>query len=53
MVFCIFVILVISRFGFEVEVWFLIAPIPVHCFLLLSVCYILRLVSLFSLAEKI
>ena len=32
-VFCLFVIFVISRCGFEGEVQFLIDPVPVHCFL--------------------
>ena len=31
--FCLSVILVISRFGFEGGVWFLIAAVPVHCIL--------------------
>ena len=33
MVFCLFVILVISRLGFENVVRVLIAPVPVHCLL--------------------
>ena len=32
-VLCLFVILVISRFCFEIGVWFLIAPVPVHSLL--------------------
>ena len=32
-VFCLFVILVISPFGFKGLVWFLVAPVPVHCLL--------------------
>ena len=28
-----FVILVISRFGFEGRIWVLIAPVPGHCLL--------------------
>ena len=32
-VFCLFVILVISHFGFESRICLLIAPVPVHCFL--------------------
>ena len=32
-VFCLLVILVICQFGFESWIWFLIAPVPVHCFL--------------------
>ena len=32
-VFCLFVILVISRFGFDGGVWFLIAPVLIHCLL--------------------
>ena len=32
-VFCLFVISVISRFGFEGWVWILFAPVPVHCLL--------------------
>ena len=32
-VFCLFVILVISHFGFEIRVCLLIGPVPVHCFL--------------------
>ena len=35
----IFVILVISRFGFEGGIWVLIAPVPGHC-LLVTFCYI-------------
>ena len=31
-VFCLFVILVISHFGFESRICLLIAPVPVHCF---------------------
>ena len=31
--FCLFVILVISRFGFEDSIWVLIAPVPGHCLL--------------------
>ena len=31
--FCLFVILLFSHPGFEVGVWFLIVPVPVHCFL--------------------
>ena len=34
--FFLFVILFISRFGFKSGIWLLIAPVPVHCFLLLS-----------------
>ena len=30
-IFCLFVILVISRFGFEGGLRFLTAPVPVHC----------------------
>ena len=33
-VFCLFVVLVISHFGFEGGICFLIAPVPVHCFLI-------------------
>ena len=29
--FCLFVILVISRFDFESGLWFLIVPVPVYC----------------------
>ena len=32
-VFCLFVILVITRLGFENGVWFFIAPVSVHCLL--------------------
>ena len=32
-VFCLFVILDISHFGFESRICLLIAPVPVHCFL--------------------
>ena len=32
-VFWLFVILVISRFGFEDGIWVLIAPVPGHCLL--------------------
>ena len=32
-VFCLFVILVSSRFCFEGGVWFLIVPVPVNCLL--------------------
>ena len=32
-VFCLFVILVISNFGFESWICLLIAPVPVHCVL--------------------
>ena len=32
-VFCLFVILVISYFGFESRICLLIAPVPVHCVL--------------------
>ena len=32
-VFCLFVILVISHFGFESSICLLIAPVHVHCFL--------------------
>ena len=35
-VFCLFAIIVISRFGFEGWVWFLIVPVPVHCLLVSS-----------------
>ena len=31
-VFCLFVILFISRFGFKSRICLLIAPVPVHCF---------------------
>ena len=31
-VFCLFVFLFISHFGFKTRVWLLIAPFPVHCF---------------------
>ena len=31
---CLFVILVISHFGFEGRICLLIAPVPVHCFLI-------------------
>ena len=43
-----FVILVISRFGFEGGIWVLIAPIPSHCILvsfimvLIDFLYIVR-----------
>ena len=30
-VFCLFVISVISHFGFKSRIWPLIAPVPVHC----------------------
>ena len=33
-VFCLFVILVISHFGLESRICLLIAPAPVHCFLI-------------------
>ena len=33
-VFCLFVIVVISHFGFESRICLLIAPVPVHCFLI-------------------
>ena len=33
LVFCLFVILVISHFGFESSICLLIAPVHVHCFL--------------------
>ena len=32
-VFCLFVILVISNFGFGSRICLLIVPVPVHCFL--------------------
>ena len=35
-VFYLFLILVISRFGFEGDVWFLIATVPIHYLLLLK-----------------
>ena len=35
-VFCLFVILVTSHFGFESGICLLIAPVPVHCFLITS-----------------
>ena len=35
-VFCLFLILIISRFGFEGDVWFLNATVPIHYFLLLK-----------------
>ena len=44
-VFCLFVILVISRFGFESRVWFLIAPVPVPC--LLVSCNLLQFIFSF------
>ena len=31
-VFCLFVILFISHFGFKSGLWLVIAPVPVHCF---------------------
>ena len=31
-VFCLFVILFISNFGFKNGIWLLIAPVPAHCF---------------------
>ena len=31
-VFCLFVFLFISHFGFKTGIWLLIAPVPVHCF---------------------
>ena len=31
-VFCIFVIIFISRFGFKIGIWLLIAPVPGYCF---------------------
>ena len=31
-VFCLFVILFISHFGFKSGIWLLITPVPVHCF---------------------
>ena len=34
LVFCLFVILVICRFGFEGGIWVLIAPVPGHCIIL-------------------
>ena len=32
MAFCLFVYLFISRFGFKIGIWPLIAPVPKHCF---------------------
>ena len=37
-VFCLFVILVIPHFGFESGICLLIAPVPVHCFLITFKC---------------
>ena len=37
-VFCLFVTLVISLFGFEGGVRFSIAPVPVHCLLVTHLC---------------
>ena len=34
-VFCLFVIFIYFLFGFRSGIWRLIAPVPVHCFLLL------------------
>ena len=38
-VFFLFVILVFPRFGFEGGVWFLIAPVPVHCLRVTFIIY--------------
>ena len=32
-VFCLYVILIVSHFGFESSICLLIAPVPIHCFL--------------------
>ena len=42
-VFCLFVILVISRFGFEGYIWVLIASVPRHAYFLLVICLLCRL----------
>ena len=38
-IFCLFVILVISRYGIEGGVWFLVEPVPVHCLLVTFIQY--------------
>ena len=39
-VFCLFVTLVISLFGFEGGVLFLISPVPVYCLLVTHLCFL-------------
>ena len=53
-VFCLFVNLFISRFGFKSGICLLIAPVPVHCFsitlILFCLCPIKRMPGLYGLS---
>ena len=48
-----FVILVISRFGFEAGIWVLIAPVPGHCLLVTLIEIYIRFDQILYISSKI